>query len=225
MDNPAFDLIIFDCDGVLVDSELLASEVLSEELAEHGVDVTPRECRERFTGASLLRVKEMVFQASGIELPTDFEQRVRRKDRDVFEERLQMMPDMDETLNMLTTPFCIASSGRLEKINHSLELTGLDKFFPSEHCFSAEMVEHGKPAPDLFLHAAKQMNVDPKRCLVIEDSPLGIKGAKEAQMGVFGFAGGSHAGPGFRAMLELASVEIVFEEMYALPNLIQLYRP
>jgi len=223
MDNSAFDLIIFDCDGVLVDSELLASDVLSEELALHNVDIPPRECRDRFTGSSLKRVKELVFQSTGIELPDDFEARIRERDRTVFEERLRPVSGIEEALELLQTPVCVASSGGMEKITHSLKLaTIFDTFAPN--LFSAEMVARGKPAPDLFLLAAEKMGVDPKRCLVIEDSPVGIKGAQRAGMTVFGFAGASHAGPGYAEMLDLAGADITFREMFALPNLIKFHQ-
>ncbi|MDV7338113.1 HAD family hydrolase [Terasakiella sp. A23] len=219
----AFDLIIFDCDGVLVDSELLASHVLSEVLAKYDADVPPRECRERFTGSSLKRVKELVFKSAGIELPDDFEQQVRKADRDVFEQRLAPVSGMEEVLELIKLPVCVASSGSIEKITHSLELTKMiDHFKPN--LFSAEMVMRGKPAPDLFLHAAKEMGVSPDRCLVIEDSPVGIKGAQKAGMTVFGFAGASHAGPGYAEMLELAGADMVFREMFALSNMVQFYQ-
>ncbi|WP_135081630.1 HAD family hydrolase [Terasakiella sp. SH-1] len=220
--NP-FDLIIFDCDGVLVDSELLASDILSEELARYGLDITPRECRERFTGSSLKRVKEIVFQSKGIELPDNFEELLRIRDRRVFEERLRPVSGIEETLDMLHLPLCVASSGSVEKITHSLKLTGMySRLAP--HLFSAEMVSRGKPAPDLFLYAAEKMGVSPNRCLVIEDSPVGIKAAKKAGMTAFGFAGASHAGPGYAEMLDLTGADITFREMFALPNLIQFYQ-
>ncbi len=222
MHKSAFDLVIFDCDGVLVDSELLASEVLSEELALHGVDVPPRECRERFTGSSLKRVKELVFQSAGVELPDHFEEHVRRHDRDIFEQRLRPVSGIEEALELITLPVCVASSGSLEKINHSLKLTKLHDFFAPSF-FSAEMVHRGKPAPDLFLYAAAQMGIRPDRCLVVEDSPVGIKAAQKAGMTAFGFAGAAHAGPGYAEMLELAGAHITFREMFALPNLINFY--
>lgn len=223
MADTPFDLIIFDCDGVLVDSELLASEVLSEELAKNDVDVGPRECRERFTGSSLKRVKELVFQSTGIELPANFEEQVRKRDRTIFEDRLRPVSGIEEALDLLTLPICVASSGSLEKITHSLTLTGLlDRFSPN--LFSTEMVTRGKPAPDLFLLAAEKMGVPPARCLVIEDSPVGISGAQKAGMCVFGFAGASHAGPGYAEMLDLGGADLVFREMFALPNLIKFHR-
>jgi len=223
MDNKSFDLIIFDCDGVLVDSELLASQVLSEELEKNDVDVGPRECRERFTGSSLKRVKELVFQSTGIELPDDFEDQVRKRDRHVFEERLAPVSGIEEALELINTPVCVASSGSLEKITHSLKLAKIyDHFAPN--LFSSEMVNRGKPAPDLFLYAAEQMGVAPERCLVVEDSPVGIKGAQKAGMTVFGFAGASHAGPGYAEMLDLTGAPIVFREMFMLPNLINFHK-
>ncbi len=223
MNDCPFDLIIFDCDGVLVDSELLASEVLSEELAKSDILIPPRECRERFTGSSLKRVKEMVFKSTGIELPEDFEQAVRKRDRTIFEDRLRPVSGLEEVLERIKLPVCVASSGSIEKITHSLTLTDLyGYFFP--HIFSAEMVTRGKPAPDLFLLAAERMGVKPERCLVIEDSPVGIKGALKAGMTVFGFAGASHAGPAYAEMLDLTGADLIFREMFALPNLIQLHQ-
>jgi len=223
MSPSSYDLIIFDCDGVLVDSELLASDVLSEELAKHDIDVVPRACRERFTGSSLKRVKELVFQSTGIELPDSFEEDVRKRDRHIFEERLAQVSGVEETLDLISQPMCVASSGSMEKIKHSLTLTGLyDRFKP--HIFSTEMVTRGKPAPDLFLYAAEKMGVAPNKCLVIEDSPVGIKGAQRAGMSVFGFAGASHAGPGYAEMLDLTGADLIFREMFALPNLISLHQ-
>lgn len=217
-----FDLLIFDCDGVLVDSELIASEVLSEELVRHGIDITPRECRERFTGSSLKRVASLVTHSTGIELPDSFEEDVRSKDRAVFQDRLRPVSGIEETLDLLSLKRCVASSGSMEKINHSLKLTDLHHRL-APHLFSAEMVERGKPAPDLFLYAAKQMGVSPKRCLVIEDSTTGIKAAKAAGMTCYGFAGASHAGPGYGEMLDLAGADLVFREMFALPHLIEVH--
>jgi HAD superfamily hydrolase (TIGR01509 family) len=223
MHKEPFELIIFDCDGVLVDSELLASDVLSEELAKYDIDITPRECGERFTGSSLKRVKELVFQSTGISLPDNFEADIRERDSHVFEDRLRPISGIEEALELLDLPVCVASSGSMAKITHSLTLTGLlDSFKP--HLFSAEMVKRGKPAPDLFLLAAEKMGVPPKRCLVIEDSPVGVRAAQKAGMTVYGFAGGAHAGPGYGEMLELAGAKIVFREMFALNNLIKFHK-
>lgn len=214
------DLILFDCDGVLVDSEMLSSRLLAEALAAEGHPLTAAECRARFTGISIRSAIETIETERGRPLPADFEDRLRANDLAVFARELKAVPGVAEALARIPTPKCVASSGAPEKIRHSLTVTGLIGFF-EPHLFSAHMVERGKPAPDLFLHAAARMGVAPPRCVVVEDSAAGIQAARAAGMPVLGFAGGGHAGDGYAAMLRAAGAAVVFDDMAALPSLLQ----
>ncbi|MBF0246577.1 MAG: HAD family hydrolase [Alphaproteobacteria bacterium] len=188
------DLVIFDCDGVLVDSEMIASRELAAYLTDLGRPTTGAECRAAFTGLSIQSVGEKVRGAWGVDLPADFAAALRERDRAAFERDLKAVPGVEAALDALSArglPFCVASSGAPEKIRHSLALTGLlDRF--DGHLFSAAQVARGKPAPDLFLHAATAMGAEPGRCLVLEDSPAGVQGAVAATMRAHGFTGASH---------------------------------
>lgn len=198
--------VIFDCDGVLVDSELIASRELAAYLTDLGRPTTGQECRDNFTGLSLQSVAGKVKQSWGVTLPDDFVTDLRRRDVHAFERDLTAVPGVSDVLDALDAAgvrYCVASSGTPEKIHHSLNLTKLlDRF--DGHLFSATQVGHGKPAPDLFLHAAASMGVAPKTCTVIEDSPAGVTAGKAAGMRVLGFTGGSHCGPGYSSGLKQA---------------------
>lgn len=206
------DLIIFDCDGVLVDSELIASRVLSETLAPLGIALTPAQCRARFTGISLSAVRTILEDETGISLPRDFEETLRRRDIEAFTRELRPIRGIGDALRACPYPKCVASSGSLEKIRHSLTLTGLiDQF--QEHLFSAQQVAHGKPAPDLFLFACETMSAIPGRTVVIEDSIAGVRAAGAAGMRVLGFTGGAHIAPGDDDRLRNAGACDVFSDM------------
>lgn len=218
------DLVLFDCDGVLVDSEVLASRLMAEALTAEGYAVTAADCRARYTGISIRATIAMVEADWGRKLPADFEERVRANDLAVFARELKAVPGVAVALGRIPTPKCVASSGAPEKIRHSLTVTGLIDFF-APHLFSAHMVKHGKPAPDLFLFAAAAMGAKPERCMVIEDSAAGVAAAKAAGIPVLGFAGGGHAGDGYAAMLQAAGADRVFERMADLPGLLGLQAP
>jgi len=213
------DLLIFDCDGVLVDSEMIASENLAAHLGDHGVDISAAQCRRRFTGYSLEKMMAELTD-DGARLPDDFLATLRQRDVIAFARNLKPLPGINSFLKESTLPRCVASSGITEKIRTNLYTTGLLGFF-EQAIFSADMVAHAKPAPDLFLLAARQMGADPKRCLVIEDSALGIQGAIRAGMRVFGFCGGSHCGPDYAEMLRDAGAPVVFDDMVDLAELIE----
>ncbi len=219
MPNPLYDLIIFDCDGVLVDSEMLASRALAEYLRELGVPMTEEESRDRYTGMSIASVKQLAEEFFKVSLPDDFEDGLWARDQKVFTRDLKPIAGIIDLLEALPTPTCVASSGRPEKIYHSLEVTGMLKYF-QPHLFSARMVKKGKPAPDLFQLAAQKMNTPPEKCLVIEDSTFGIEGALAAGMAVVGFAGGSHAGPGYAEKLQGAGAVKVFHKMADIQKMI-----
>lgn len=212
-------LVIFDCDGVLVDSEPIACRVMARELTALGYPLTAEDCLERFTGVSMKTVMARVEADWGQALPAGFEDRLREKDFEAFRAELEPVPGVEEMLADLDIPRCVASSGAPEKIRFTLTVTGLiDAFEP--HLFSARMVAHGKPAPDLFLHAAERMATPPASCVVVEDSVAGIQAARSAGMRVLGFAGAGHAGPGYAEMLAAAGADAVFTRMSDLPTLL-----
>lgn len=212
-------LVIFDCDGVLVDSEPIAARVLAQALAELGFPLTVQQALERYTGIGMAAVLAQIEAQWGRPLPAGFRERLRDRDFAAFRAELQPIPGIFEALRQLALPRCVASSGAPQKMRFTLGLTGLLPWF-EPHLFSAEMVERGKPAPDLFLHAARHMNAAPEECVLIEDSAAGIRAARAAGMRALGFAGGGHAGPGYADMLRQAGAHRVFERMSELPALI-----
>lgn len=216
-------LVIFDCDGVLVDSEMIASEIFAAHLTAHGYPLTPEESRERFTGWSLRSAKTFVEQALGRPLPDDFLQALAVKDRAAMSEALQPIAGIHETVARLTVPACVASSGGPEKIRHSLKLCGLlDAFEPN--IFSALQVANGKPAPDIFLFAAERMGVPPPRCVVVEDSVAGVRAGAAAGMTVLGFCGGAHCAAGHDRRLVSEGAARTFQDMRQLPEIIAAQR-
>lgn len=215
-----FRLIIFDCDGVLVDSESLANRVLSQLFVESGFDISPEDCLRRFVGMSMRSVRAAVETESGRRLPDDFEPRVRALANEVFDRDLQPVRGVSEVLSVLPHARCVASSGSPTRIRRSLATTGLDTYFRDDTLFSAAMVKRGKPAPDLFLHVAETMACAPEQCLVIEDSLLGATAGVAAGMTVFGFAGASHITDGHAERLESLGVTAVFDDMADLPSML-----
>jgi HAD superfamily hydrolase (TIGR01509 family) len=189
-----FDLVIFDCDGVLVDSEVISCRAHSQTLTRHGYPITPEGVLKRFLGVSDREARQIVETETGRKLPDDFELQVKQATLQFYAGDLEAISYVGETIAALNLPTCVASSGTPEKIHHGLTCAGLyDLLAPN--IFSASQVKRGKPAPDLFLFAAERMAVAPERCLVIEDSIPGITGARAAGMTVLGFHGGSHCQP------------------------------
>ena len=217
-DQP-FDLIIFDCDGVLVDSELISCRVHAETLVRHGYPITSDQVLERFLGVSDREARLAIEAELGRQLPGDFEAQVKAATLQFYAGDLQAISYVGEAIAAIELPKCVASSGTPEKIRHGLTCAGLhDQLAP--HIFSATQVTRGKPAPDLFLFAASQMQAPPERCLVIEDSIPGITGALAAGMTVLGFHGGSHCRPGYGDALRAAGAALTFDDMRQLPGLI-----
>ena len=207
------ELVIFDCDGVLVDSERLAVRIDVRVLAELGWILTEQDVVERFMGRTHEYMVSEIEAFLGRPLAPDWEDPFHQLYRDAFAAELQPVEGVVEALDRITLPTCVASSGTHEKIRFTLGLTNLyDRF--AGRIFSASEVARGKPAPDLFLHAAKRMGVDPAACAVVEDSRYGVEAARAAGMLALGFAGGLTAaehlqGPGtivFTAMRELPSL-------------------
>ena len=186
------ELVIFDCDGVLVDSEPISIAVLVEALAAAGVAMSEDEAHERFLGRSLKSMSEILHDDYSLAIDAAFLDAMRKVLYERFRAELQPIEGIAETIDRLGVAHCVASSSQPERIRLSLTVTGLiDRFEPN--IFSATMVARGKPAPDLFLHASARMGVEPGRCVVVEDSPAGIAAAKSAGMRVVAFTGGSHA--------------------------------
>ena len=213
MSSP-IELVIFDCDGVLVDSERLAVRIDVQVLAALGWVMTEQEVIDRFVGRTDAYMVAEIEAHLGRPLPKDWEDPFQHLYRDAFAASLTPVPGIIEALDRITLSTCVASSGTHERMRYTLGLTGLyDRF--AGRIFSASEVARGKPAPDIFLHAAKRMGVDPAACVVVEDSRYGVEAARDAGMLAFGYAGGLTSaerlrGPG----------TIVFDDMRELPLLL-----
>jgi HAD superfamily hydrolase (TIGR01509 family) len=218
--NLNVDLVIFDCDGVLVDSEVISCRAHAEALTRHGYPITADQVLDRFLGVSDREARLTIETELGRKLPDDFEAQMKQAALRRYADELRNIPYIGETIAAIDLPKCVASSGTPEKIRHGLTCAGLfDLLAPS--IFSATQVQRGKPAPDLFLFAAGQMRASPARCLVIEDSVPGITGARAAGMTVLGFHGGSHCRPGYGDTLRAAGAIATFDDMRQLPGLIR----
>lgn len=218
-DRANFDLVIFDCDGVLVDSEVISCRAHAETLTRCGYPITEEQVLERFLGVSDREARLIVEAEIGRQLPDNFEAQVKSSTLRFYAGDLRAISNVAAAIAAIGLPKCVASSGTPEKIRHGLTCAGLyDTFAPS--IFSATQVERGKPAPDLFLFAAEQMRVSAARCVVIEDSVPGVTAALAAGMNVLGFHGGSHCGPGYAATLRAAGAARTFDDMRQLPDLI-----
>jgi len=218
-DKDPFDLVIFDCAGVLVDSEVISCLAHAETLTRHGYPITLDQVLERFLGVSDREARQSIETELGRLLPEDFESQMKQAALRRYADGLAAIPHIDEAIAAIGLPKCVASSGTPEKIRHGLTLAGLyDRLAPN--IFSASQVERGKPAPDLFLFAAGQMLAAPARCQVIEDSLPGIAAALAAGMTVLGFHGGSHCRPGHGDRLRAAGAAAIFDDMRQLPGLV-----
>jgi len=218
--NKYYDAVIFDCDGVLVDSEVLAIRGERAALGEFGLNYTPEEYVKRFVGLHdglfFDQLRADFLSAHGRAAPDDFDERVldgRRRERD----GLKIINGADEALSLSRNIFAnvaVASSSRAHYLEGKLKRTGLfDLVAP--HVYSADLVAHGKPAPDIFLYAAEKIGADPARCLVLEDSVNGIKAALAAGMDVWGFIGGGHCYEGYADRLSGAGAERIIENYNA----------
>ncbi|MGK5732730.1 HAD family hydrolase [Streptomyces sp. URMC 124] len=213
-----YDLVIFDNDGVLVDSEPIANRVLAAYLTELGHPTTYEESVRDYMGSAVHRIHDLVLERTGRQLPADFDTTLHSRTFEAFERELQPIKGAAEVLEHLVAggvPYCVASSGTHERIRVGHGRTGLDEWFEESWIFSAEDVGRGKPAPDLFLHAARSMGVEPARCVVVEDSPLGVQAALAAGMDVYGYTGMTPA-----ERLTAAGAGGLFGEMAELPQLL-----
>jgi HAD superfamily hydrolase (TIGR01509 family) len=187
------DLIIFDCDGVLIDSEVISTHILLDTLVAHGLDVDIDYVRKTYLGRSISVVRKDYDRLTGRALSESFEDDFLERLFAAYRRELSAMPGIKDLLAGLPQRYCMATSSSMKRATVSLEVTGLMPFF-SGKVFCASMVANGKPAPDLFLYAAKSLGAEPARCLVIEDSEVGLLAGKNAGMEVWRFVGGSHFG-------------------------------
>jgi HAD superfamily hydrolase (TIGR01509 family) len=213
-------LVIFDCDGVLVDSEPISIAVLREVIASTGHEIDEATAYRLFLGRSMTSISETLADRFGLAFTADHLALIRSELFARFRAELAPIPGVRDALDVMPQRRCVASSSKPERIRLSLQVTGLlDLLEPN--IYSATMVRRGKPAPDLFLFAADAMGAAPADCIVVEDSPAGIEAAKAAGMRVLAFAGGSHARAGDlkRAFARLAP-DAVFDDMRQLPSLL-----
>ncbi|MGW7249649.1 HAD family hydrolase [Streptomyces decoyicus] len=222
-----YDLVIFDNDGVLVDSEPISNRLLAAHLTELGHPTTYEESLRDYMGGAMHRIHEVVLERSGKRLPATFDEDFHTRVFEEFRRRLEPVAGVVEVLEKLAAdgvPYCVGSSGSHERIRVALTKTGLFERFAegptgeggAERIFSSQDVGRGKPAPDLFLHAAREMGVAPERCAVVEDSPLGVRAAVAAGMDVYGFTAMTPA-----AKLTEAGATALFGHMAELAALLQ----
>ncbi len=215
--TPRFGLVIFDCDGVLVDSERITNQVFADMLNELGAGVMLDYMFEHFVGNSMAQCLILAEQLLGSALPVDFVVQYRARSEIALVAQLQPVAGIDAVLDRIRLPVCVASNGSHDKMRTTLGLTGLLSRFAGR-MFSATDVARGKPAPDVFLLAARQNGVLPSACVVVEDTPTGVMAARAAGMTVLGFAGMVSA-----QRLRIAGADAVFDDMVRLPELIDCY--
>jgi len=196
------ELIIFDCDGTLVDSEYLCNLGMEQQLAEIGFNVSATALTSEFRGVSLAKIMSTLASRLETTFPADFEVEYRKKVLGLFDQHLNVNEGVIELIESLSTPFCIASSAPRTKIERALEVTGLSQYFTPDIIFSAHEVGSWKPEPGLFLHAAKTMGADPSRCYVVEDSLVGLQAANNAKMNCIYYA------PGIIEKSPLAKIQV-----------------
>lgn len=215
-------LVIFDCDGVLIDSEIIAARAQSRALAEHGIAITPEEAALRFAGIPDVDMWRTLQAENACSLPDGFARQYADRLESTFRTELRALPHVHETLKVLRErglDLCVASSSTPAKLETALKMVGLwDAFAP--HVFSTAQVAKGKPAPDVFLYAARQMRAAVLDCVVVEDSVPGVRAARAARMRAVGFVGASHNGPQQRQRLLDEGAFEVIDDLRRLPEII-----
>jgi HAD superfamily hydrolase (TIGR01509 family) len=214
MPNSRFALVIFDCDGVLVDSEPITNRVFTKMLNELGVEVSREEAFEKFVGRSLAQCLEMIAGLLGREVPADFVRQYHQRSATALKAELKAVPGVEAALDAIQLPYCVASNGSREKMQTTLGITGLLPKF-EDKLFSVSEVARGKPFPDVFLYAAGKSGVAPSDCVVIEDTPTGVSAGVAAGMTVYGYC--AHT-PAHR--LIAAGAHGTFGRMSDLPELL-----
>lgn len=214
MTERRLELVIFDCDGILVDSDSISLQIQAEALTELGLPMTFDECFREFAGIGMPRTIEIVEQRLGRPIPKGWEQALQQRVYEAFERELKPVPGIVPALEAIDADVCVASSGTHEKMKLTLGLTGLyDRF--EGRIFSSTEVPRAKPAPDLFLHAASELQKQPSNCVVVEDSPAGVEAARAAGMYALAYAATTPA-----SVLQGPNTT-VFEDMRELPRLLE----
>ena len=216
-------MIIFDCNGVLVDSETIATRVAAEAFQRVGINMTPDMVARYFTGRRPADMVADVEKAAGVQLPPKFASVLLAATLVKLSQEVRGIPHVAHALSWLRGPKCVASSSGLDRVRVSLDATELTRFFGG-NLFSANDVAEGKPAPDLFLHVARQTGIQPQDCIVVEDSPAGVSAAVAAGMRAVGFVGGSHTDEGLAGKLADAGATTVIAVMRALKGAVRLLR-
>jgi len=219
----ALSLIIFDCDGVLVDSEIVAAQIESEKLAELGLEFSPEEISERFAGLTLTRIAEILTEETGVHFPERFVADVERES-DVRLAKVATIPGVHDMLDKLDLPRCICSNSMMNRLQLMLKPAGLwDRFRP--YVFPSREVgtKRGKPAPDVYLYACKEFDVAPHEAIVLEDSVHGVAAAVAAGCRAVGFTGGKHTHRGHADSLTEAGAETVISRLSDFPATVEAF--
>lgn len=217
-------LVIFDCDGVLIDSEIVAARLEAEAITALGLPMTAETICSRFAGTTTKEVWQTLERELGRPLPPGFFESHLAHVREVFSRELEAIPGARAALEALDRPYCVASSTRLPALVDNLATCGLVDLLDGR-VFSASQVKRAKPAPDVFMFAASQMGADPAECLVIEDSVAGVTAARRAGMRVVGFTGGSHVTPGHAERLVAAGATAIFGHMREFHEMLTAHAP
>ena len=216
-------MVIFDCNGVLVDGEEIAASVAAEQFAQVGIEVPVELISRYFVGRRTVDMISAVEAATHRKVPSDFNLTLTSATLARFRAELRPTPHAEYALSWLRGPKCVASSATVDRVRASLEIAELLRFF-DRNLFSGNDVANGKPAPDLFLHAAARMNVRPADCIVVEDSPVGVQAAVTAGMKAIGYVGARHAGPQLASALEAAGARTVIADLRALKGAVVALR-
>ncbi len=220
-----FQAILWDCDGCLIDSEWIACGHAASVLTEAGYKISTDDYVRRFAGQISDHIYQTIQNEIGYDIRSKIDEEAKKQERDrTFREKLLAIQGVPELINQLSLPMAIASGSSFERLALTLKITDLyDQFVP--HIYSSSLVENGKPAPDIYLYAAKQLNVWPELCLVIEDSENGVRSGKSAGMTVFGFTGGTHIVDKkmHRQTLSDLGADWVFDDMQELASRLMEY--
>ncbi len=215
------ELIIFDFDGVICDSEYIAAEVTTQLLIEHGVDTTLDKVLLTLVGLQADDKARALSKLICMDKIPQFMLEVKNRSRVAYYERLKTLPYVDEIIPMLTQQLCIGSNSSLESLLVKLKIIGMEPYFPKQRLYVSSLVANPKPAPDIYLHAAKTHNVKPENCLVIEDSDHGTHAAVAAGIPVIGYHAASHCYEGYEQRLTDAGALTLFKNMRELPEILK----